>query len=77
MSRKIYVRKKSEVTTWKEFYEQEQKCPTYRIRVDCGCSKPNNVRSGILVIHPLSYKVMCYVIRCKGCKNREEAANDR
>ena len=27
MSRKIFVNKKSEVTFWKDFYEQQQKCP--------------------------------------------------
>lgn len=77
MSRKIFVNKKSEVTFWKDFYEQQQKCPTYRIRVECDCKKPENVRYGLLVIHPISFVVMCYVICCKGCVTRKETGHDR
>lgn len=73
MSR-TYVRKKSELTTAMEQY-QDKGYKTYRVRLNCECAI-NPRRSGILVIEPETLILIAIVIRCKGCKNREEAAND-
>lgn len=72
---RTFVRKKSEVTTAMEQY-QAQDYTTYRVRLNCDCAI-NPRRSGILVIEQETLLLTAKVIRCKGCKNREEAANGK
>jgi hypothetical protein len=70
---RTFVRLKSEVTAAMEHYE-ERGYTTYRVRLNCDCAV-NPRRSGILVIDPQTLTLAAKVIRCKGCKNREEAEN--
>ena len=72
---RTFVRKKSEVTTAMEQY-QEKGYTTYRVRLNCDCPI-NPRRSGAIVIDAETLILTAKVIRCKGCKNREEAENDR
>lgn len=64
----IYVNLKSEVTRkMNDLFLAG--CDTYRVRLCCNCQHGQNRRSGVLAIK--GDTVVCKVIRCKGCVNRE------
>lgn len=70
-----FVRQKSQVTTEMEKYAADG-YNTYRVRLNCNCTV-NPRRSGVIIINPATQTLTATIIRCKGCKNREEASNGR
>lgn len=68
-----FVRLKSEVTSHMEKYAIAG-YNTYRVRLNCNCTI-NPRRSGAIIINPATQTIIATVIRCKGCKKREEGQN--